>query len=240
MTRSVRGSPQPGPSRDTHDVFCRMSLASPRRIGRGDPRPDVETVRQSACSRSSCSRGGKMATAGGDDGRRPTPGHGGSSSPGLPPRPVPRRGRPARPPAPTMRGRRRQPPPSLAWALHNHRLVFAALVGAPGAVVLLSATAAAGTARTVQEQLGSVSVALVGMFLVGVAALALWGDQRRRETVRLADVEQYVAAVAVALGLHRARARTGDSSAAAAGGRGRAPARSATPDARRRPGPRVP
>lgn len=119
----------------------------------------------------------------------------------VPARPVPRRSRPAARPSPARRSRQRPAPTSLRWAIRNHRLVLCGIFGIAGALVLISAVVAAGTAETVQEQLRHATVAFVGVFLLGVAILALWGDQRRREMVRLSDVELYVSALAAALGL---------------------------------------
>lgn len=84
--------------------------------------------------------------------------------------------------------------------VHHGRALIAVAAGAVAAILLLTAWAA-GDGDVLTEQLDAFSRALVGVYLLGVAALAFWANERRRELARLTDVERYVAAVAHRLGL---------------------------------------
>lgn len=86
------------------------------------------------------------------------------------------------------------------WLLHHGRAVLAVAAGAVALIFLLIAWLT-GDGDVLTEQLEVFSLALVGVYVAGVAALAFWAHERGREMVRLTDVERYVAAVADRLGL---------------------------------------
>lgn len=64
-----------------------------------------------------------------------------------------------------------------------------------------------GVTNTVQvaDQLTYIaSGGLFGLFLLGIAAIAYWGEQREREVSHLIEMQLYLSAIAQALGLTEA------------------------------------
>lgn len=84
--------------------------------------------------------------------------------------------------------------------VHYGPAIIAVAAGAAALMFLMTAWLT-GDGDVLTEQLEVFSLALIGVYLAGVAALAFWAHERRRELVRLTDVERYVAAVADRLGL---------------------------------------
>lgn len=105
------------------------------------------------------------------------------------------------------------------WAFEHRRLVLAVVAAAAGAVSIFVAWIGVSGTRDVAEQLSFIaSGGLFGLFLTAVAAMAYWGEQRREELERLAELEVYIAAIAQALGLTEIPGTTGaDTGAVAAG-----------------------
>lgn len=94
----------------------------------------------------------------------------------------------------------RIPPGPLATAYRHRRSAAAIVSGLVSLVILAAAWRAAGDDE-LTEALEVFSASLVGLYLLGVSALAYWARERQRELVRLTDVELYVSAIAVRLGL---------------------------------------
>lgn len=89
----------------------------------------------------------------------------------------------------------------VALGFYRRRRLLVVLLAAVLAAILLLSAWAVGDRDVLSDQLESFTLALLGVYFAGVAALAFWAHQRRRELVRLTDVEQYVVAVAQRLGL---------------------------------------
>lgn len=98
---------------------------------------------------------------------------------------------------------RRDDIPATYSNLVIHRRFFLALLFAGvGLVALVACWIGVSGTTIVANQLSYIaSGGLIGLFLLGLAALAYWGEQRQREMERLGDMEAYLAAIAGALGL---------------------------------------
>lgn len=98
---------------------------------------------------------------------------------------------------------RRDDIPATYSNLVIHRRFFLALSCAgAGLIALVACWIGVSGTMVVANQLSYIaSGGLIGLFLLGVAALAYWGEQRQREMERLGDMETYLAAIAGALGL---------------------------------------
>lgn len=94
----------------------------------------------------------------------------------------------------------RLPPGPLATAYRHRRSASAIVTGLVALVILAGAWWASGDDE-LTEALEVFSVSLVGLYLLGISALAYWARERQRELVRLTDVELYVSAIAARLGL---------------------------------------
>jgi len=96
-------------------------------------------------------------------------------------------------------------PPAYGWLVAHRRVVVAVLCGVGGLVSLLLSWRGVANTVIVPDQLTYIaSGGLLGLFLVAVAGMAYWGEQRQRELERLAGIERYLGAVAGALGLTEA------------------------------------
>lgn len=90
---------------------------------------------------------------------------------------------------------------SFVWA-ERWRTVMAVLAAGGGLIAILACWIGVSGSLVVANQLSYIaSGGLLGLFLLGVATLLFWAEQRDRELERLHRVETYLAAVAVALDL---------------------------------------
>lgn len=88
------------------------------------------------------------------------------------------------------------------WLVEHRRLALAWLAGGAGFVSLVLAMVGANGSLVVVDQLSYIATGgLLGLFLLGVAAIAYWAEQRDQELARLTGIEDYLATMAVALGL---------------------------------------
>jgi hypothetical protein len=86
--------------------------------------------------------------------------------------------------------------------VQHRRLVLAIAAGAAGFVALVVSWIGVSDTVIVADQLSYIaSGGLIGLFLLGVAAMAYWGEQRERELSRLTEIEVYLGAIARALNL---------------------------------------
>ena len=93
-------------------------------------------------------------------------------------------------------------PPTYRWMVLHRRLVLAIAAGAAGFVALVVGWIGVSGTVIVADQLSYIaSGGLIGLFLLGVAVIAYWGEQRERELARLAEIEVYLGAIARALNL---------------------------------------
>lgn len=93
-------------------------------------------------------------------------------------------------------------PPVYTWILRHRRFVLAILAAAAGFISLVIAWVEVSGTVIIADQLSWIAGAgFVGLFLLGIAAMAFWAEQRERELARLTEIERYLAAIAQALGL---------------------------------------
>lgn len=87
------------------------------------------------------------------------------------------------------------------WA-ERWRSVVALAAGAGGLIAIIACWIGVSGSLIVANQLSYIaSGGLMGLFLLGIATLLFWAEQRDRELERLHRVETYLAAIAVALDL---------------------------------------
>jgi hypothetical protein len=93
-------------------------------------------------------------------------------------------------------------PARYRWLVQHRRLVLAIVAGGAGFVALVVSWLGVSDTVIVADQLSYIaSGGLIGLFLLGIAAMAYWGEQRERELARLAEIEVYLGAIARALNL---------------------------------------
>jgi hypothetical protein len=93
-------------------------------------------------------------------------------------------------------------PATYRWLVQHRRLVLAIVAGAAGFVTLVVSWVGVSGTVIVADQLSYIAGGgLIGLFLIGVAAIAYWGEQRERELTRLVEIEIYLGAIARALNL---------------------------------------
>ena len=93
-------------------------------------------------------------------------------------------------------------PATYQWMVRHRRLVLAIAAGGAGLIALVVSWAGVSNTVIVADQLSYIaSGGLIGLFLLGVAAMAYWGEQRERELARLTEIEVYLGAIARALNL---------------------------------------
>lgn len=96
-------------------------------------------------------------------------------------------------------------PSTYTWVVVHRRLVLSIVSGVAGILTLTLGWFQVSDTTIIAEQLSWIAGAgLLGIFLLGVAAIAYWAEQRERELTRLTAIEMYVAAVADAMGLTEA------------------------------------
>jgi hypothetical protein len=84
----------------------------------------------------------------------------------------------------------------------HRRLVLAIAAGTAGFIALVVGWIGVSDTVIVADQLSYIaSGGLIGLFLLGVAVMAYWGEQRERELARLTEIEIYLGAIARALNL---------------------------------------
>lgn len=94
------------------------------------------------------------------------------------------------------------------WLVEHRRLALAWVAGAVGFVSLVLAMIGANGSLVVVDQLSYIATGgLLGLFLLGVAAIAYWAEQRDQELARLTGIEDYLAMMATALGLTESGAK---------------------------------
>lgn len=99
---------------------------------------------------------------------------------------------------------------TFVWA-ERWRSVLAALAVVGGLISLIACWIGVSGSLVVANQLSYIaSGGLFGLFLLGVATLLFWAEQRDRELARLHRVEGYLAAIAVALDLVDVNALDGE------------------------------
>lgn len=90
---------------------------------------------------------------------------------------------------------------TFVWA-ERWRSVLALLAGLGGLIAVIACWIGVSGSLIVANQLSYIaSGGLMGLFLLGVATVLFWAEQRDRELERLHRVETYLAAIAVALDL---------------------------------------
>ena len=93
-------------------------------------------------------------------------------------------------------------PARYQWMVQHRRLVLAIAAGAAGFVALVVSWVGVSGTVIVADQLAYIaSGGLIGLFLLGVSAMAYWSEQRERELSRLSEIEVYLGAIARALNL---------------------------------------
>jgi hypothetical protein len=93
-------------------------------------------------------------------------------------------------------------PERYRWLVLHRRLVVALVAGAAGFAALVIGWVGVSGTVVVADQLSYIaSGGLIGLFLMGVAAIAYIGEQRERELARLTEIEVYLGAIAQALNL---------------------------------------
>ena len=92
------------------------------------------------------------------------------------------------------------------WLVAHRRLALAVASGSLGFVCLVLGWWGVTNTVQVADQLTYIaSGGLFGLFLLGVAAIAYWGEQREREVSHLIEMQLYLSAIAEALGLTETR-----------------------------------
>ena len=93
-------------------------------------------------------------------------------------------------------------PPTYRWMVLHRRLVLAIAAGTAGFIALVVSWMGVSDTVIVADQLSYIaSGGLIGLFLLGIAAMAYWAEQRERELARLTEIEVYLGAIARALNL---------------------------------------
>ena len=93
-------------------------------------------------------------------------------------------------------------PQRYRWLVQHRRLVLALVAGVAGFTALVIGWVGVSGTVVVADQLAYIaSGGLIGLFLLGVAAMAYIGEQRERELARLDEIEVYLGAIARALNL---------------------------------------
>ncbi|MGH9035532.1 MAG: hypothetical protein ACRD0O_07180 [Acidimicrobiia bacterium] len=93
-------------------------------------------------------------------------------------------------------------PATYRWMVLHRRLVLAIAAGTAGFIAIVVSWIGVSDTVIVADQLSYIaSGGLIGLFLLGVAAMAYWGEQRERELSRLGEIEVYLGAIARALNL---------------------------------------
>lgn len=106
-------------------------------------------------------------------------------------------------------------PNNYVWAVTHRRLVLSIVSGVAGLITLTLGWFQVSDTAVIAEQLSWIAGAgLLGIFLLGVAAIAYWAEQREREMERLISIEMYVAALADAMGLTEPAAPSANGDAA--------------------------
>lgn len=92
------------------------------------------------------------------------------------------------------------------WLVAHRRLALAVAAGSLGFVSLVLGWWGVTNTVQVADQLTYIaSGGLFGLFLLGVAAIAYWGEQREREVSHLIEMQLYLSAIAESLGLTESR-----------------------------------
>ena len=93
-------------------------------------------------------------------------------------------------------------PGAYRWLVAHRRLALAIGAGSMGFVSLVLGWWGVTNTVQVADQLTYIaSGGLFGLFLLGIAAIAYWGEQREREVSHLIEMQLYLSAIAEALGL---------------------------------------
>lgn len=93
-------------------------------------------------------------------------------------------------------------PAGYRWLVGHRRLAAAIASGSAGLLSLGFGWWGVTNTVVVADQLSYIaSGGLLGLFLLGVAAIAYWGEQRERELAHIHEVQLYLSAIATALGL---------------------------------------
>ncbi len=97
-------------------------------------------------------------------------------------------------------------PGAYRWLVAHRRLALAIAAGSLGFVCLVLGWWGVTNTVQVADQLTYIaSGGLFGLFLLGVAAIAYWGEQREREVSHLIEMQLYLSAIAESLGLTETR-----------------------------------
>lgn len=97
-------------------------------------------------------------------------------------------------------------PGAYRWLVAHRRLVLAIASGSLGFVCLVLGWWGVTNTVQVADQLTYIaSGGMFGLFLLGVAAIAYWGEQREREVSHLIEMQLYLSAIAESLGLTETR-----------------------------------
>lgn len=102
-------------------------------------------------------------------------------------------------------------PGAYRWLVAHRRLALAVASGSLGFVFLVLGWWGVTNTVQVADQLTYIaSGGLFGLFLLGVAAIAYWGEQREREVSHLIEMQLYLSAIAESLGLTETREPRGE------------------------------
>lgn len=93
-------------------------------------------------------------------------------------------------------------PGAYRWLVAHRRLALSVASGSLGFICLVLGWWGVTNTVQVADQLTYIaSGGLFGLFLLGVAAIAYWGEQREREVSHLIEMQLYLSAIAESLGL---------------------------------------
>lgn len=101
-------------------------------------------------------------------------------------------------------------PDRYLWLIVHRRLVLTAVAGTMGLIAILLGWWGVTNSTVVADQLSYIaSGSVLGIFLLGVASMSYWAEQREREMSRLTEIEVYLGAMADMLGLTEQLEETG-------------------------------
>lgn len=88
------------------------------------------------------------------------------------------------------------------WLIEHRRMVLAVVTGTIGLIAIGLGWWGVTNTTVVADQLAYIaSGSVLGIFLLGVASMSYWAEQRERELSRLTEIEVYLGAMAEMLGL---------------------------------------
>jgi len=88
------------------------------------------------------------------------------------------------------------------WLVEHRRMVLAVVTGTIGLIAIGLGWWGVTNTTVVADQLAYIaSGSVLGIFLLGVASMSYWAEQRERELSRLTEIEVYLGAMAEMLGL---------------------------------------